>query len=110
MANSRTATARRLLELQAKIAPDLLKIDGLKDRLRDFCASNGAFTEEIDGLGSVEVKAGQDKKLKGLIPTLHNDVYMALSEARRKTLEKDGIVTMEQEWSKATKPSVTVRL
>lgn len=110
MANSRTAIAKQLLELQKKIAPDLLKIDGLKDQLRGICGEDGAFTEEVEGLGSVEVKAGQEKKFKGLVPTLHADAYMALSDARRGTLEKDGIVTMEQEWSKPTKPSVTVRL
>lgn len=110
MANSRRAIAKQLLELQSKVAPDLLKIDGLKDQMRSFCEEDGAFTEEIDGLGTVEVKAGQEKRLKGLVPVLHNDVYIALSETRRATLAKDGIVTMEQDWSKATKPSVTVRL
>jgi hypothetical protein len=110
MANSRRAIATKLLELQQKIAPDLLKIDGYKDQLRDIGAEEGAFTEEIDGLGSVEVKGGSEKKLKGLVPTLHNDAYMALSEARRATLAKEGIVTMEQDWAPARKPSVTVRL
>lgn len=109
-ASSKTI-AKQLLVLEKKVAPDLLKIDGLKEKLRDVCTTKGAsFTEEVEGLGTVEVKAGKAAELKGLIPELQTPKFLELPESRRKDLEKQGLVVMAQQWSKAAKPSVTVRL
>lgn len=111
MAKSRRKIAEELLELQGQVEPTLLRIDALKEALREICTSSGeAFTEEVAGKGSVEVKAGNDKKFKGLLPELKAEVFLELPESRRDKLIADGLVAMEQQWSKATKPSVTVRL
>lgn len=110
-AASSKAIAKELLQLEKKIAPDLLRIDGLKEKLRELCTKTGAgFTEEIEGLGSVEVKAGKAAELKGLAPQLQVPVYLKLPEKRRKEFERQGLVIMAEQWSKASKPSVTVRL
>lgn len=108
---SAKALAKQLLEIEKKIAPDLLKADGIKEKLRDVCAKKGAsFTEEIDGLGSVEVKAGTEKKFKGNMPELQPEAFQALPAKQRKQLETSGLVTIVALWSKPSKPSVTVRL
>lgn len=111
MANSRSAIAKVLLETQRRISADLLRIDGLKEQLRDLCEKDGAgFTEEVEGLGSVEVKAGAPAKLRGILPELDPEAFLALPESRRAKMIGDGLVEMAEQWSKASKPSVTVRL
>jgi hypothetical protein len=110
-AKGRRAIAEELVELQLELEPKLLKIDELKEKLRGICEASGqAFTEEIAGKGSVEVRAGKDKELKGTVPTLKPEIYLALPKARRDALEEQGLVEIKQLWSSASKPSVTVRL
>lgn len=111
MAQGRRQLATTLLTLQAKIAPDLLKIDDCKEALRAEAHEAGAgFTEEIPNLGAVEVKAGSKSKFKGIVPTLDPATFLALPEGRREKMIEDGLVTMEQQWTDARNPSVTVRL
>jgi hypothetical protein len=111
MSKSRRKIAEELIDLQRRAEPLLLEIDGLKEALREICAESGeAFTEEVAGKGTVEVKAGKDKEFKGLLPELKPAAFLELSDARKKTLLADGLVVMAEQWSKATKPSVTVRL
>ena len=53
----RRLIAKDLLLLQKKIEPTLLKIDGLKDQLREIASTTGeGFNEEIRGKGTVQVK------------------------------------------------------
>lgn len=107
----RRAIAEKLLELQKKLEPDLLKIDGYKEQLRGLCQDAGeSFTEEVEGLGSVEVKAGSDKKFKGIVPTIVAETFLALPESRRKKLIDDELVVMTEQYTNARSPSVTVRL
>jgi hypothetical protein len=111
MANSRHAIAEKLLRLQAKVEPDLLAIDGLKDQLREISKESGeGFTEEVEGLGTVEVKAGREKEFKGRIPVLKPEAFLALAEGKQKKLEANQIVAWENLYTKASSPSVTVRL
>jgi hypothetical protein len=111
MALGRAAIAKRLLEIQKRIEPDLLAIDGFKEKLRELCTKAGeGFTEEVEGLGSVEVKAGTNAALKGVLPKLDPEAFLKLPSATRKGLIKSKLVIEEEQWSKATKPSVTVRL
>lgn len=111
MAKSRRAIAEQLLGLQSKIASDLLKIDACKEQLRAIAEDKGeGFVEEVEGVGSVEVKAGTEKKFKGLVPALKPETYLALPEARQKALQEQGLVAMEAQYTSARSPSVTVRL
>lgn len=111
MAASRRAIAEKLLDLQQKVAPDLLKIDGYKEQLRDLCEAAGeSFTEEVEGLGSVEVKAGTKRKFKGIVPAIVAETFLALPESRRKKLIDGELVVMTEEYTNARSPSVTVRL
>ena len=111
MANSRRAIAEELLKLQKKIEPALLKIDGYKEQLRDISKEIGeGFTEEIEGLGSVEVKAGREAKLTGTRPELVIEAALALPAGRLNKLIESGLIKMAEIWSKKASPSVTVRL
>lgn len=111
MALGRRALAEKLLELERKVAPDLLKIDGYKDQLRALCEEDGeSFTEEVEGLGTVEVKAGTEKKFKGRVPELQAEKFLELTEGRQNKLIEDGLVAWENEYTRGSKPSVTVRL
>lgn len=111
MALSRRVLAERLVDLQIEAEPILLKIDALKEQLREICTASGeAFKEEVAGKGSVEVKAGSEAKLKGILPELEPAAFLALPEKRRQALIDGDVVKMAEQWSKATKPSVTVRL
>jgi hypothetical protein len=107
----RTAIARSLLQLQKRLEPDLLKIDAYKEELRELCQETGeSFTEEIAGLGSVEVAKGREAKFNGVLPTLAPEIFLKLPKAKREALLRQGLVKEEAQWSKASKPAVTVRL
>jgi hypothetical protein len=109
--NSRQGIAERLLDLQIEIAPALALIDELKEQLRTIAQENDeGFIEEIAGKGRVEVKAGREKELKGVLPELVPQAFLALSGARQEKLRTQGLVVMTENWSPAARPSVTVRL
>ena len=108
---NRRLIAAQLLKLQKKIEPALLAIDSYKDRLREISEDTGAsFTEEIEGLGSVEVKAGREAKLTGTCPQLVVEAAYALPTGRLNKLIESGLIKMAEVWSKKASPSVTVRL
>ena len=68
-----------LLKLQHKIAADLTRIEDCKEALRGISEErNAGFTEEVDGLGSVEVKAGREAECKGESPRLNIQKYLDL--------------------------------
>src|SRR6266446_1352977 len=107
MANSRRAIATELLKLQKKIEPVLLAIDGYKEQLRAISKDTGeGFTEEIEGLGSVEVKAGREAKLTGTCPELVVEAAYALPAGKLNKLIESGLIKMVEIWSKAARPSV----
>ncbi len=113
MAQGRRKLAETLLTVQRKIAPDLLKIDEYKDALREIAADTGeGFTEDLtkEGLGTVEVKAGREAELKGTCPEIVTQAFYALPRSRQDKLVEQGLVKIAEQWSKAAKPSVTVRL
>src|SRR5258708_36358164 len=79
----RREIATELLKLQKKIEPTLLAIDGYKEQLRAISKDTGeGFTEEIEGLGTVEVKAGREEKLTGKRPELVIEAAYALPAGR----------------------------
>ena len=81
------------------------------ERPQQFAIDDGAgFTEEVAGKGVVEVSAGSEAKFKGLMPVLDEAAFLDLPDARRQRLIADQVVSMEKQWTKASKPSVTVRL
>ena len=102
--------AEALLRLQSKIAPDVLLIDGYKDALRQICEDTGSFIEEVQGLGSVEARAGREAALKGTAPEIVTQAWYALSRTKQDKLIATGLVNILEQWSKAAKPSITVRL
>lgn len=110
MANSRRTIAEELLKLQKKIEPALLKIDGYKEQLRDISKEDGSFTEEVEGLGSIQVRAGREAELKGTCPELVVEAALALPAGKLKRMIDAGLIKMVEVWSKKASPSVTVRL
>lgn len=103
--------AEQLIDLQIKVEPTLLKIDELKEKLRAICDEKGeAFTEEVPGKGSVEVKAGREAECKGQQPVLNIQAFLALKDGEKAKLAERELVTVKEIWSKASKPTVTVRL
>jgi len=111
MAQGQRVLCEKLLKIQQKIAPDLLLIDECKDALRKIAEETGeGFTEEVQGLGTVEVKAGREAQLKGTCPEIVTEAYYALTRNRQDKLVEQGLIKIAEQWSKAAKPSVTVRL
>jgi hypothetical protein len=95
--------------LQHKIGPDL--IEDCKEALRGISEQRKeGFTEEVEGLGSVEVKAGREAECKGESPRLNIQKFLELDMPEKRRLLQRELVLMEQTWSKAARPSVTVRL
>jgi pyridoxine 5'-phosphate synthase PdxJ len=107
---SRRAIAQQLVALQTEIEPALGKIDALKEDLRQIAEQDGqGFTEQLEG-GSVEVKASRARELKGILPELKPEAFLALPQGRQEKLIEQGLVAMVQQWSPAARPSVTVRV
>src|SRR5712671_4962704 len=108
---SRSAIAERLLDLEIQIAPSVAKISELKEDLRFLSAEAGQrFVEDFGAKGTVEVKAGRERQFKGTLPVLNHETWLKLSAGRQDTLVEQALVTLEQTWSAACRPSVTVRL
>lgn len=111
MPQGRKQLATTLLAATAKISDDVQKIEDCKEALRaDSKESEESFTVEVEGLGVVEVKAGSEAKLKGVLPVLDAAAFLALPESRRAKLIDSKLVSMTEQWTSARKPSVTVRL
>src|SRR5258708_4549120 len=97
----RREIATELLKLQKKIGPALLAIDGYEEQLRAISKDTGeGFTEEIEGLGSVEVKAGREEKCIGSRPELVVEEARALPPSRLQKLIESGLIKMAEVWSK----------
>jgi hypothetical protein len=109
----RTVLAAEILARALKIKPTEQEIEDRKSELRDIAIELGeGFTEDVTGKGSVEVKAGTKEKFKGIVPELDADAFYdddKCTPARRAKLIEDGIVAEVKTYTKATKPSVTVR-
>jgi hypothetical protein len=85
-------------------------LDAAKDALREeSIRADEGFTVEIAGKGTVRVSAGSVAKLRGILPELVAEHFMALSERRRATLVKAGLVKMAENWSRDRKPSVSTK-
>lgn len=111
MAESRRAIAEKLVGLHVKYAPVFRDIDDLKDKLRQSAIDDGAgFTEEFAGEGLVTVSGGSEAKFKGIMPVLDPAAFLALPKRRQDVLIDDKVIAMEQQFTKASKPSVTVKL
>lgn len=111
MADNRQKLAREIVELSIQIADQAQKIEDAKTGLRAIATAAGVgFNIEVKGKGSVEVRAGSDSRLKGLMPTLDAEAFLQLPEETRAGLLKSGLVTMDEQWTQARNPSVTVRL
>jgi hypothetical protein len=83
----------------------------ITESLRKIVEDTGeALNIEVPGKGSVQVSAGSEAKFKGLMPVLDEAAFLEMPDARREKLIADQVVSMEKQWTKASKPSVTVRL
>jgi hypothetical protein len=109
--NSPEGIAERLIDLSIEVAPALGLIADLKESLRKIVEDTGdAFIIEVPGKGSVEVKAGHKAELRGILPTLNAEVFVGLPKQQQNKLTESGLVELAENWSKDTRPSVTVRL
>lgn len=107
--NERRALASELLGLHRKHGPDFARMEDIKRALREIATSDGEnFKEEFAGEGVVKVAGKKDGALKGLMPEVIAESFLALSERRRSTLIDQGIVVMAEVRSKPFYGSVTV--
>jgi hypothetical protein len=107
--NRQRALAHELLGIQRRIGDDLSKMEDIKRELREIATDRGEnFKEEFAGEGVVKVAGKKDGKFKGVMPALIAEKFLALSEARRKTLEKAGLVVMESQYASPFYGSVTI--
>jgi hypothetical protein len=103
---SRRALATELMRLHTRYG---VRIEQLKDKLRDIAEADGAgFKERFDDGTSIDVSKGSEGgKSKGLMPILDAGAYLELSESERKKIK---CVTLEPQVTKASRPSVSIKL
>lgn len=109
--NSRRNSAKDLLDLERKIGADRARMEDLKRGLREIATEQGEnFKEEFAGEGAVKVAGRKDGALKGILPVLDAEAFLALSERRRQTLLETGLVRMEEQRSGTFYGSVSIEL
>ena len=107
----RRAIAEKLVDLHVKHASVFGDIDDLKEKLRLEAEKDGrGFKEEFAGKGLVTVSAGSAEEFKGLMPTLDEVAFLNLPNRQQDKLMADKIVIMERQFSRASRPSVSVKL
>jgi hypothetical protein len=100
-----------LRKLARTIDEGELGIDDLKETLRELGAvGHSGFTEKFAGKGDVAVSGGSESKFKGIMPILDAAAFLAMPIKQRDKLIADKIVTMDHQFTKASRPSVTVKL
>lgn len=109
--DGRRRDALRLLELEIEYEPVAAEIADIKERLKAAAErSGGGFIEHFNEGRYVKVSSGSESKLKGLMPELDAAACMALPAGKLKKLIDDGIIAMVKQFTKASRPSVTVKL
>lgn len=110
--NERRNLAGELLELARDNGKALARMEDIKRALREIATEDKLnFKEEFAGEGVVKVAGKKEGgKLKGIMPTLVADKFLSLSERRRETILKSGLVAMEEQRTSTFNGSVTVEL
>lgn len=110
--DARHELAEQLLDLEIKHAAVFARQDELKEGLREISTSiDAGFTVDLTdkGKGKVTVGKGSEEKLKGILPELDPEKFLALPKKRQESLTAQGLVSMVQQRSKARKPSVSTK-
>ncbi len=110
MSDDRREIAKRLVMLHVKHAAVFAEIDDLKERLRVIAEKGGEGFKEEFPKGFVQVSGGSEAKFKGVLPVLDPDAFLDLPETRREELIAGKVIAMERQYTKASRPSVTVKL
>jgi len=109
--NDRRALAEELLGLHRKHGDVFARMEDLKRALRESATAAGEnFKEEFAGEGVVKVAGRKDGKFKGIVPTIDQRAFIALSEAKRNKLIESGVITMVNEFTQPFYGSVTVEV
>jgi hypothetical protein len=107
----RRSVAEELIALRREYAEVYRRDDDLVAKLREIAIAEGAgFVEPFDGGAEVKVSGGAEKKFKGIMPVFNAEAFMALPTTRRNKLVESGLVVMEEQYTSARKPSVSVSL
>ncbi len=86
---------RELLELRAKYADPIDRMDAIKSELKLLSRTDGKFRETIAGLGYVSVSPEAPERVVGEQPVIDVANWQGLKEARREKLLADGLVSIQ---------------
>lgn len=106
---SKRDLAERLLGLNERLGIQLGEMEELKAELRARAASGG-FTELFPGRGKVAVSGGSKPTLKGIMPNIVPELFLASTAEEQEALKTSGLVVMTELWSKGSYPAVTVKV
>jgi hypothetical protein len=111
MAFNRRTLAEELVKLKRKHVAVFAREKAIKKALTKDAGEGGEnFQEHFPGIGVVKVSAPKEKRCTGTAPEIVVETFLALPEARREKLEKDGIVKIAEQWTNPYYGSVTVDL
>jgi hypothetical protein len=107
----RLKLATELVDIHVEHAKDFAREDELKSELKKIATDDGEnFQEVIAGKGKVKVAGRKDGRFTGTVPEVDAEKFLALSEAKRKKLLDDGIITMVDKYSGTYYGAVSVDL
>lgn len=98
------------LKLEAKLAGDYKRMAELDTELKNIATDAGEPFKEEFAIGYVAVAGKVAAELKGNVPVIQSEIFLALPAAERKKLEKSGLVKIEPQWGKASHGRVTVKV
>jgi hypothetical protein len=106
----RRAIAEKRLELEIKLGPDYAAIAKLDAELKEIATETGdSYKEDFGERGYVSASGRVEAELKGEVPVVQSEAWLALKEIDRKRLIKSGLVKVEEQWGKASNGRVTVK-
>jgi hypothetical protein len=110
MLADRRATAEKRLALEIKLAKPYAEIAELDARLKQIATDTDSFKENFGKRGYVSAAGAVAAEFKGKVPQLVNEKWLALPKAERDKLVKSGLVTIINQYGKASNGRVTVKV
>lgn len=107
--NDLQTVAETLLDLTIEVTPKLEAIEGLKDILRDATTKADDAMRFVSPHGLVETRRGTLAVLRGEKPVVNEAVFASLPAAKQAELIELGVISLQEDWSRAAKPAITVK-
>lgn len=107
---TRLDLCRELLELRAKYADPIDRMDAIKSELKSIAEKDGSFRETVANLGYITGSPPSAAKFKGDFPVVNAEAWKALKPSRQNKLLEDGVIKIEALYSNPYYGRIAIKL